>query len=90
MILPLCEPVDTDNISTSVSAATNLLWFAMHIAIAQKDRTEAGKLGRMIEAIVEIEIEDIPNKDDTDYEATMKLIDDALEMDNEDDDELPD
>jgi hypothetical protein len=82
---PLCEPVSDDNISTSVSAATNLIWFAMNIAIAKNDRVQAGKLGRMIESIVEIEIEDLPNKEDSDLDATMKRIDDALEsFDDED------
>jgi hypothetical protein len=88
-VLPLCEPVDDDNISTSVAAATNLLWFAMNIALAQKDRSEAGKLARMIEGIVEIEVEDVPNKDDTDFEATMKMIDDALEEDDSGQNEEP-
>jgi len=83
---PLCEPVSDDNISTSVSAATNLIWFAMNIALAKNDRVQAGKLGRMIESIVEIEVEDLPNKEDSDLDATMKRIDDALEsFDDEDD-----
>jgi hypothetical protein len=89
-ILPLCEPVDNDNISTSVAAATNLLWFAMNIALAKGDRVEAGKLGRMVEGIVEIEVEDIPDKDQTDFDDTMKLINDALEGVEDDDEELPD
>jgi len=89
-VLPLCEPVDNDNISTSVAAATNLLWFAMHIALAKGDRVEAGKLGRMVEGIVEIEVEDVPDKDQTDFDDTMKLINDALEGVDDDDEELPD
>jgi len=84
---PLCEPVSDDNISTSVSAATNLIWFAMNIAIAKNDRVQAGKLGRMIESIVEIEIEDLPNKEDSDLDATMKRIDDALESFDDEDEE---
>ena len=84
-MLPLCEPVDNDNISTSVAAATNLLWFAMNIALAKGEKIEAGKLGRMIEGIVEIEIEDIEDRDSTDFDATMQIINDALE--GRDDDE---
>jgi hypothetical protein len=76
---PLCESVSDDNISTSVAAATNLIWFAMNIAIAKNDRVQAGKLGRMIEGIVEIEVEDIPNREEDDLDETMKRIDDALE-----------
>jgi hypothetical protein len=89
-VLPLCEPVDNDNISTSVAAATNLLWFAMNIALAKGDRVEAGKLGRMVEGIVEIEVEDVADKDQTDFDDTMKLINDALEGVEDDDEELPD
>ena len=84
---PLCEPVSDDNISTSVSAATNLIWFAMNIALAKNDRVQAGKLGRMIESIVEIEVEDLPNKEDSDLDATMKRIDDALESFDDEDEE---
>ena len=79
IVHPLCEPISDDNISTSVSAATNLIWFAMNIAIAKNDRVQAGKLGRMIEGIVEIEVEDIPNREEDDLDETMKRIDDALE-----------
>lgn len=88
--MPLCEPVDNDTISTSVAAATNLLWFSMNIALAKGDRVEAGKLGRMIEGIVEIEVEDVSDRDQTDFDDTMKLINDALEGVDDDDKELPD
>lgn len=89
-VMPLCEPVDNDTISTSVAAATNLLWFSMNIALAKGDRVEAGKLGRMIEGIVEIEVEDVSDRDQTDFDDTMKLINDALEGVDDDDKELPD
>ena len=89
---PLCEPVDDDNISTSVAAATNLIWFAMNIALAKGDRIEAGKMARMVEGIVDIEVEDIPNgRESEDYEETMNRLNDALEGNDDDDDEpLPD
>lgn len=89
IVPPLCEPIDNDNISSSVAAATNLLWFAMNIAIAKKDRLEAGKLARMIEGIVEIEVEDMPNGTSEDYENTLDILNQALE-DGEDDPTLPD
>lgn len=89
---PLCEPVDNDNISTSVAAATNLLWFAMNIALAKGDKIEAGKLARMVEGIVEIEVEDIPNGNQSeDYNETMNRLNEALEAEDADeDDTLPD
>ena len=76
---PLCEPVDNDNISTSVAAATNLIWFSMNIALAKGDRMEAGKLARMIEAIVEIEVEDMPEGTSEDYEATLEILNETLD-----------
>lgn len=77
---PLCEPVDNDNLSTSVCAATNLLWFAMHIAIAKGDRHEAGKMARMVEGIVEIEVEDTDDgRESEDYKETMDRLNEALE-----------
>jgi hypothetical protein len=84
---PLCEPVDDDNISTSVAAATNLIWFAMNIAIAKKDRMEAGKMARMIEAIVEIEVEDMEEGTSEDYQATLDILNEVLE--DADDEEPP-
>jgi hypothetical protein len=88
---PLCEPVDNDNISTSVAAATNLIWFAMNIALAKGDRMEAGKLARMIEAIVEIEVEDMPEGTSEDYEATLDILNETLDpSEDEQDPPLPD
>lgn len=78
-ILPLCEPVSSEAISTSVAASINLLWFAMHLALADKNRVEAGKLARMIEGIVEIEVEELDDKENSEFDETMKRIDDALE-----------
>lgn len=89
-IPPLCEPVDNDNISTSVAAATNLIWFSMNIALAKKDRMEAGKLARMIEAIVEIEVEDMPEGSSEDYQATLDILNEVLEDADDEDNTLPD
>jgi hypothetical protein len=89
-IPPLCEPVDDDNISSSVAAATNLIWFAMNIALAKKDKIEAGKLARMIEGIVQIEVEDTEEGEESeDYQNTMDIINQVLE-DEDDETPLPD
>jgi hypothetical protein len=89
-IPPLCEPVDNDNISTSVAAATNLIWFAMNIALAKGDRMEAGKLARMIEAIVEIEVEDMEEGSSDDYQATLDILNEVLDDADDEDPPLPD
>jgi hypothetical protein len=82
--------VDNDNISTSVAAATNLIWFAMNIALAKKDRMEAGKLARMIEGIVEIEVEDMPEGSSDDYQATLDILNEVLDDADDEDPPLPD
>ena len=86
----MCEPVDDDTISTSVAAATNLLWFSMNIALAKGDRIEAGKMARMIEGIVEIEIEDLPEASSEEYQQVMEIINEALDPDEDEDPPLPD
>ncbi len=90
IVHPLCEPVEDDNISSSVAAAVNLIWFSMNIAIAQGDKVEAGKLARMIEGIVEIEVEDLPDGDESkEFDDVMNIVNERLESD-EDDPPLPD
>lgn len=88
---PLCAPVESDNISTAVAAAVNLLWFAMNIALAQKNKQEAQRLAKMVEGILELEEID---PDSGDVESTIERIEDAflengmeLEYEDEDDDE---
>ena len=84
---PLCSPVDLNNISTSVAAATNLIWFAMNIALAQKDDQEAQRLARMVEAILTIECEGASEED---LEASLERIEDAFEEFGEEaDEDLP-
>jgi hypothetical protein len=85
---PLCSPIDNNNISTSVAAATNLIWFAMNIALAQNDKQEANRLARMVEAILTIECE---GSSEEDLEASLERIEDAFdETGHERDEDLPD
>jgi hypothetical protein len=89
---PLCSPVDLNNISTSVAAATNLIWFAMNIALAQNDKQEANRLARMVEAILVIECE---GSDEDDLDASLERIIEAFEetghkMELEDDEDEED
>jgi len=52
---------------------------------------EAGKLARMIEAIVEIEVEDMPEGTSEDYEATLEILNETLDpSEDEQDPPLPD
>ena len=82
---PLCSPLDDNNISTSIAAATNLIWFAMNIALAQRNREEAHRLARMIEGILTIECE---GSSEDDLDASMERIQEAFE-ETEDDENHP-
>ena len=62
----------------------------MNIALAKGDRIEAGKMARMIEGIVEIEIEDLPEASSEEYQQVMEIINEALDPDEDEDPPLPD
>lgn len=86
VVEPLCAPVDSNNISTSVAAAMNLIWFAMNIALAGKDNEEAQRLARMIEAVLVIECE---GSDEDDLDASLERIEEAFDEADDDDEDLP-
>ena len=55
---PLCVPHnEMDTLSSSVAAATNLLWFAFHITLANKNALEARRIMRMLQVVVEDEVD---------------------------------
>lgn len=59
VVEPLCIPhIEDDNLSASVAAATNLLWFAFHITLANKNPLEARRLLKMLKAVIEDEVEE--------------------------------
>lgn len=56
---PLCVPqIEDDNLSSSVAAATNLLWFSFHITLANRNPMEARRILKMLRAVIEDEVED--------------------------------
>lgn len=77
---PLCSPVDLNNISTSVAAACNLIWFAMNIALAQKNKVEAIRLAHMLESILTIECE---GSSDEDLDNSIERIEEAFDDNGE-------
>ena len=52
---PLCIPAIETTLSYAVAGATNLLWFAFHIALADRNRGEARRLASMLTAVVDEE-----------------------------------
>lgn len=56
---PLCVPqIEDDNLSSSVAAATNLLWFSFHITLANRNPLEARRILKMLKAVIEDEVDD--------------------------------
>lgn len=50
---PLCIPSENTPISQTVAGATNLLWFAFHIALAKRDIVASRKLANMLKVVVD-------------------------------------
>lgn len=58
IVEPLCIPhLEDDTLSSTVAAATNLLWFAFHITLANKNPLEARRVLKMLRAVIEDEVE---------------------------------
>lgn len=55
---PFCLPTKPDAVAMMVAAATNLIWFAMHEALADGRVDEARSLGGMLVDIVGRELSD--------------------------------
>ena len=49
---PLCVPSMDSTISHAVAGATNLLWFAFHLALAERNQQECIKLADMLKIVV--------------------------------------
>lgn len=49
---PLCVPSTDSSISHAVAGATNLLWFAFHLALAEENQKECIKLAEMLKIVV--------------------------------------
>lgn len=55
IIEPLCIPASETTISHTVAGATNLLWFSFHICLAERNKTEAIRIARMLKVVVDEE-----------------------------------
>ena len=60
---PLCIPSENTSISQTVAGATNLLWFAFHIALAKRDIVASRKLANMLKVVVDDETSNDFNKE---------------------------
>lgn len=67
---PLCVPALDTTISQTVAGATNLLWFAFHLSLAEGNRQEAIKLAEMLKIAIT----------DESCEGFHQELDDAINM----------
>jgi hypothetical protein len=67
---PLCIPALDTTISQTVAGATNLLWFAFHLSLAEGNQQEAIKLAEMLKIAISDEV----------CEGFHQELDDAINM----------
>jgi hypothetical protein len=67
---PLCVPSENTSMSQTVAGATNLLWFAFHLALAERNVNSAKRIAKMLKCVV----------DDETGEEFAKELDDAIFM----------
>ena len=67
---PLCVPALDTTISQTVAGATNLLWFAFHLSLAEGNQQEAIKLAEMLKIAIT----------DESCEGFHQELDDAINM----------
>lgn len=53
IIEPLCIPAMPTAIAHTVAGATNLLWFSFHLCLADKNKTEAIRIAKMLKVVVD-------------------------------------
>lgn len=53
IVEPLCVPAQENALSHTVAGATNLLWFAFHLALAEGNKEQAGRIGDMLKTVVD-------------------------------------
>ena len=63
IVEPICIPSDNTALAHTVAGATNLLWFAFHLAIAEGSVSHAKSIYKMLEVVVDGEVnEEFRNK----------------------------
>lgn len=52
---PLCIPALDTAVSHTIAGATNLLWFAFHLSLAEQNKGQAIKIAEMLKTMVDEE-----------------------------------
>lgn len=55
IIEPLCIPALETAVAQTVAGATNLLWFSFHLCLAERNKSEAIRIARMLTVVVDEE-----------------------------------
>lgn len=53
IIEPLCVPASETAVAQTVAGATNLLWFAFHLCIAERNKYEAIRIAKMLTVVID-------------------------------------
>ena len=73
LVEPFCEPTSLATESQLIGAAVNLIWWAMHEALADGKVEEARKFGKMIVDVVGRELSTQDKRD------AMRIVDEAID-----------
>lgn len=53
IVEPLCIPAKDTPVAQTVAGATNLLWFAFHLSLAEGNKDEATRIGNFLKVVVD-------------------------------------
>jgi hypothetical protein len=84
IVEPICIPSENTALAHTVAGATNLLWFAFHLALAEGNIGHCKAISQMLQVVVDGEVnEEFKNE----LEAAIDLLDKEQNDDTEGDDE---
>lgn len=83
-VSPLCLPVSSDIICSSVSASLNLVWFSLNIAAERKNKDEVGRLALMCKAMLTVEQQGISIGSDADLQEALDRVTDVEHTQSDD------
>lgn len=80
IIEPLCIPAMPTAVAHTVAGATNLLWFAFHLCLADKNRVEAVRIAKMLKVVVD---EETAEGFGEQLQEAINMLDESIENDLE-------
>jgi len=84
IVEPICIPSENTALAHTVAGATNLLWFAFHLALAEGNVHHCKAIGKMLQVVVEGEVSEEFKKE---IEEAINSLDESENYGNNSDDE---